>query len=188
MTSSISGVERAKAVIGEAGLAFPTIPGDLEGQLREVSEWCFSTRLFRLSPYALHRYVEEARAGVVAEYALLAHDGHGINSYAIHYYLVWRSLNLFLQLPWGGVYDDSKANKADIRKCFGIADRLVRRVERGAQTSATLTVVGSGFYGSSWSVEDGRPSSECDSASSVPPIEVLTEALAWVDQQASNSS
>ena len=124
----------------------------------------------------------------MAEYALLAHDGHGINSYAIHYYLVWRSLNLFLQLPWGGVYEDSKESKADIRKCFGVASRLVRRVASGAQTSGTLTVVGSGFYGSYWSVGDGCPLSEGDSSSSVAPLEVLTEALTWVDQQASTSS
>ena len=46
---------------------------------------------------------------------MLSHSGHGVNSYAIHYYLVQRPLRMFLQLGWGGVYDDAKEDAAKIQ-------------------------------------------------------------------------
>lgn len=50
-----------------------------------------------MSPYNLQYYVEEMDQAD-ATYVVLAHSGHGTNSYAIQYYLVSGPLRLFLHL------------------------------------------------------------------------------------------
>ena len=44
--------------------------------------------------------MQEAGTEPVADYLLLGHAGHGIQSYAIHYYVVRGPLALFLQIGW----------------------------------------------------------------------------------------
>jgi hypothetical protein len=75
----------------------------------------------KVSPYNLQYYVhddDKAPAG----YVVIAHSGHGANSYAIQYYLVSGALRLFLHLGWGGVYADAKADASKIQECFSLAD------------------------------------------------------------------
>jgi hypothetical protein len=111
-------IEKAEQLFRDAGLGFPAIPEELAGQLTERGRWLFSTRPIDTSPYNLRHYVDEVDRTQVKDYALLCHSGHGINSYAIQYYLVQRSLCMFLHLAWGGVYMDAKASAAQIRDCF----------------------------------------------------------------------
>jgi hypothetical protein len=64
------------------------------------------------------------------DYAILAHSGYGSNSYAIQYYLVWRGLQLFLFLSWGGVYMEGDRKTVQIRDCFALADQIVAEIQR----------------------------------------------------------
>ena len=108
----MSDIDKAKQLFQKAGLSFPPIPPELSSQLKEQSEWLFSTRPIEVSPYILRHYVDEAEKSAVKDYALLAHSGHGVNSYAIQYYLVDGPLRMFLHLGWGGVYMNAAEESA----------------------------------------------------------------------------
>jgi hypothetical protein len=118
-------IEKARQLFRDAGLAFPTIPEELAEQLKEHGRWLFSTRPIDMSPYNLQHYLDEAEVSQVKDYAVLSHSGHGVNSYAIQYYLVQGSLRMFLHLGWGGVYMDRGEAEATIRDCFSMADQVV---------------------------------------------------------------
>ena len=89
----MSDIEKTRRCFVEAGLAFPTIPDEAAARLKEQRKWLFSTREIETSPYNLQHYVREFDRTHVADYVVLAHSGHGVNSYAVQYYVV--------HAPWG---------------------------------------------------------------------------------------
>jgi hypothetical protein len=114
---------------------------------------------------------------------VLSHSGHGVNSYAIQYYLVQGCLCMFLHLGWGGVYMDAEAAVAEIRDCFSMADQVVTAAQKAGtfQAGERLTVVGSDFYGSYWLPPGvNRREKDAGHKSHARPLEVLTEALGWL--------
>jgi hypothetical protein len=173
-------LERARELFTNAGLAFPAIPDELAAQLKERDRWLFSTRELDMSPYNLQNYVHEVDRTQVADYALLCHSGHGVNSYAIQYYLVHGLLRMFLHLGWGGVYMDVNEDIAKIRDCFSLADQIDATAQCAGRfrDGEKLTVVGSDFYGSYWS-GPGKEHRE-RKRDSKSPAEVLAEALCWL--------
>ncbi len=181
-------IEKARQLFRDAGLGFPTIPEELAAKLNEEGPWVFSTRPIDMWPYNLRDYVHEGEQNQVKDYALLSHSGHGINSYAMQYYLVHGWLRMFLHLAWGGVYGDAKADAANIRDCFLVADQVVSAAQkvREFQGDDRLTIVGSDFYGSYW-LRPGESHREKDAdrkgSLDVKPKEVLTEALGWLISQ-----
>jgi len=187
-------IERARALFSDAGLAFPVIPGELAAQIKEAEPdlparkgipvrveggWLFSTRELTMSPYNLEHFVHEGKKAPAA-YAVLAHSGHGVNSYAIQYYLVHGPLRMFLHLGWGGVYMDADAQASKIRECFSLADQIVPAAASTAKVGPGkhLTVVGSDFYGSYWSAARRRLQKETDDSRG--PAQVLGEVLHWL--------
>jgi hypothetical protein len=179
--------EKARKIFQEAGLAFPTVPGELAAGVKERGKWLFSTRELKMSPYNLQYYVQEGDAAPAA-YVLLGHSGHGANSYAIQYYLVSGSLRLLLHLEWGGVFMDADAAAAKIRDCFSLADQIVPVAMTSEKIAAgeALTIVGSDFYGSYWSApgqsrQKGRRSDR-------GPAEILAEVLHWLKNPPPNKS
>ena len=195
-------VEKARHLFQEAGLAFPTIPDELAVKLKEHGKWLFSTRKLKMSPYNLQYYVdesdgvnrvrgideftmlsredEESPSAAASDYAVLCHSGHGVNSYAIQYYLVRGPLRMFLHLGWGGVYMDADAAASKIRECFALADKIAPEAMRAGKLAAgeRLTIVGSDFYGSYWSAPG--QSRQKERGVDKGPAEVLTEVLRWL--------
>ena len=174
-------IEKARHLFQEAGLTFPNIPERFSARLKERSEWVFSTRKIVMSPYNLQHYITESEEAEVEDYVVLAHSGHGVNSYAIQYYLVQGSLRMFLHLGWGGAYMNSEETAATIQNCFSMADQIVM-AERSAaklQAGGRLLVVGSDFYGSYWL----RPGESIQSEESdrKQPLEVMSETHDWLD-------
>jgi ADP-ribosylglycohydrolase/protein-tyrosine phosphatase len=184
-TEPTPAIDAARQLFKGAGLAFPMIPRELAGQLKQLDRWLFSTRSIQTSPYDLRAYVAEAENAGVQDYAVLAHSGHGVNSYAIQYYLVYRSVQIFLHLAWGGVYGDPNAAATRIRDCFSIADRIAEAAHELSPPRAgeMLTIVGSDFYGSYWSAQ---PSSQRNRSENrrpnrgETPMDILTTALRWL--------
>jgi hypothetical protein len=183
---SMTDIRKVRKLFREAGLTFPKVPVDLAPELEERDQWVFSTRLIRRSPYDLDYYVHEVQRKQVPDYALLSHSGHGINSYAIQYYLVHGSLRMFLHLAWGGVYEDNQEAAVTIRACFLKADKIVQamvKASAGFKIGEHLTVVGSDFYGSYWfQAGASRRKRVVDRRNSlnVRPLEILTEVLDWL--------
>lgn len=151
-------------LLRKAGLAIPAMPGKLLADPEERGPWSFSTRTLRVSPYNLGYYIQEARARNIRDYAVIAHSGHGVNSYAFQYYLVYGAVRVFLHLRWGGVYMDNDAAATSSGVRFG--------------DGKWLTVVGSDFSESYWL----RPGQSCtaEDDDSESPSEVLTAASNWL--------
>lgn len=171
-------LEKAKSRFEEAGLAFPTIPPDLAARLKEQEPWVFSTRTLNVWPYDLDHYVREPRSD---DYAILSHSGHGGNSYAIHYYLLFGGLAMFLQLAWGGCYMDNDQASASIARCFSLADKIVVATQPKLLpgTSQCLTIVASDFHGSYW-VRPGDTLSTRERKRELRPIQALAQAHDWL--------
>jgi hypothetical protein len=216
----LSDIEKARLLFQEAGLAFPTIPEELAARLKERGKWLFSTRELEMSPYNLQHFVGELDGSVleqcgpvlfernsevtrVSDYALLCHSGHGVNSYALQYYLIYGRLALFLHLGWGGVYMDAAESAAQIRDCFALADAIVPAVEASKclVPNSRVTIVGSDFYGSYWAIpgenrfskaakarEHTLPYGAPDDEEDNTPVEVLTSVLHWLKSRPQESS
>lgn len=150
-------LESARALFAGAGLPFPFIPASLHGDFHLISKAVYGTRAeMPASIEDLSTFVKEAEGQPVADYALVGHGGHGVSSYAIHYYLVYNGLGLFLQVPWGGAYTDKKEAAAAVAHCFGEAEKVIHAVEERPWTgSRRLLLVESGFYGARWQEGDG---------------------------------
>jgi hypothetical protein len=189
-------IEKARKLFHDSGLAFPTLPGELAVRVKEQgnerlpmrdtisdrhgSSWLFSTRELDMSPYNLQHYTDEAENGPVNDYVILSHSGHGINSYAIQYYLARGYLRMFLHLGWGGAYADAEKDAAKIRECFSLADRLVAVSEDPARfrPAEHLIIVSSDVCGSYW-LRPGE-TRQRKRNDRVRPAQVITQALKWL--------
>ena len=121
---------QAQAVLRTEGISvFPKLPAELAEQLRERGNGIFSTRELSTGPYAMEVHVSEwLQAANPIDYAVLAIDGHGFNSWAFHYFLVSGPLALFIQLPWAGAYTDKEAALAEIEEVMKWAQPLLARL------------------------------------------------------------
>ncbi|NLX96299.1 MAG: hypothetical protein GXY83_08985 [Rhodopirellula sp.] len=176
----MTGLEKARRLFEQAGLGFPSIPAELAAGLKEQGKWLFSTCELKVSPYNLRHYVHQANLAPGKDLALLCYSGHGVNSYAIQYYLVYGPLHMFLHLGWGGAYIDADAAACRIRECFSLADEIVPAAKTLGKlgAGAWLTIVGSDFYGSYWSPLG--PSRQKEEMGSTGPAEVLSGVLHWL--------
>ncbi len=95
-------IETARHLFLNEGLAFPTIPIDPHwAEVRSMMSGSIPLQPIDKWPYLLHDYLHEVEGSHVDNYAVLCHAGHGVNSHAIHYYLVHGALHMFLQLCLG---------------------------------------------------------------------------------------
>ncbi len=172
-------IAKAEALFKKAGLAFPVLPKKLALSLKEQGKWLYSTRTIAVSPYDLNHYVNETGTAQTDDYAVLSHSGHGVNSYAIQYYLVCGPLRMFLFLGWGGVYMDSQNAAAKIRECFGLAERITKAAADKLRSDSHLMIVVSDFYGNYWSPHE--KSGNVSLSDGKTPQQVLGEALDWLD-------
>src|ERR1700719_2996338 len=101
VTAAPSTIEQARALFAAEGLPFPPLPERFASALREESPHLFATRASEAPPYNLEVFsLEIQQDPAVPDYAVVGFDGHGTNSWAVHYYLVEGALALFIQLPW----------------------------------------------------------------------------------------
>jgi hypothetical protein len=181
----------AEQLFQQAGIDLPPIPDALRSTFRERGPWTYSSRSITTSPFSFGYYVDEARNGLATDYVLVAHDGRGINLYAMHYFLVSRPLHLFLQVAWGGLCMNPEKTTASVIRCFTLARQLLSALPAAIRagrisTVDRLTVVASDFHGGFWEMvradEDRRVPplawkevrrERCD------PSAVLEEALGW---------
>lgn len=141
-------VRRAIRTFERAGLVAPPVPERFAGALRLIEPWCFATRdIDPMSMYMFDRTVSDGLAA--ADVVAFSHAGHGINSYAINYFLVDGPLALFAQVAWGGAYADSAESAAAVAQLFERCSALIRAMDdarmRDALPAGRLVVVESQF-------------------------------------------
>lgn len=162
------------AKLDAVGLARAPVPPALAPALRQFGPWWFGTR----ETEGLYQYagvlLDEAERDDVPDYLIVGHAGHGVNSYALHYFLRHGPLLLLFELAFGGAYTNARIARAEIAAAFHAAEALIAAVpalERRGVPAAGLRVVTSSVRSSSWSVgaegAEGRLQ------------DVLAEACAW---------
>lgn len=173
----------ARALFEGAGLGFPAIPTDLANRLREHRPWVYATRPLGVSPYDIRAYVDEATRQRVQPYAVLAHAGHGVNSYAIHYYLVIEGLRMFVRVGWGGSYMDDDIAAANVREAFALADQVLAAAQAVAPGNLApgeaLTLAATTSYGSGWWPPGSRPSRAVFDGPRLSHLDAMRAAIRW---------
>ncbi len=176
-------LESARDQFFKAGLVFPTLPPPLALALVSRARWCYSTRALPINPYAHQFYIEEACEERAPEYAIVAHGGHGTNSYALHHYLVHRKLSLFVKVAWGGDPRDQARATRIANQAIELADRLVVAAQmspRLAEASDRLVVVASDCTPSLWRPPGGVWLSELPGVGGM--FDTLAESTAWLER------
>ena len=131
MTKKIDGLgaRQLRERLVEWGLCMPYIPAGLSATLTAMGKGCFATRSIEMSPYNIDHYVAEWSERPPMDYAIVAHAGHGLNSWALHYYLSMGPLTLLLQLGWGGLYTDGDTEAKEIATAFELAGHIIEHIE-----------------------------------------------------------
>lgn len=176
----MSVAEEARALFEASGIEFPEIPIDLASRLMESRDWGYTTRTDELAPYDFEGYADELEDPALQDYAILAHDGHGMNSYMMHYYLVKGTLRLLLQLPYGGVYMAEPETTDYLNDCIRLASEITREALGGRlrHPEDRLTILCSLSYGWDWTgMKNGE---EYGSQGTDGPKECLEEALSML--------
>ncbi|MFZ2278304.1 MAG: hypothetical protein WAW39_10915 [Prosthecobacter sp.] len=175
-----SGLEKARATFQHAGLTLPHIPQELACRLEQQDRWIFSTRDDTMSPGELTMYVNESY-DPPPPYVMLAYSRHWAD--AMVYYLVFGPLRLFLYLSWGEGVLDATEEKAEIQKCFALADEILT----AAMTSGKLfpdeylTVLGSNLHPSHWGLSTHGHIRRSKLINSRRPSVLLTKILRWLN-------
>lgn len=148
-------ISEVQQIFTAEGLPFPPIPDEMRPAFVEVEDDVWGTRLRIPWLYDIRTYVEEVATKPVEDYVLLGHAGHGIQSYAMHYYLVRGPLAMFLQIGWSGAYTDKDKATETMSLRFTQANELILAVEAAQNKGAfrpdeRLIVRDSEFYGGVW--------------------------------------
>ncbi len=174
-------LENAKQLFRKAGFDMPAIPDILAKRIKQRKEMLFSTRAIPMSPNYSSFYVDEASNNKVGDYALISYSRNGGSWMAIHYYLVFGPLRMFLELGRGGMYTDDEGDAiqvANIRECLLLADNIVSATMAICKSNDRLTIFCSDFHGSYW-VAPGQDAQEIERRCHYPK-DVLSEVLEWL--------
>lgn len=147
------GLTALRTTLAQAELAQPPIPALFWPLLQTFRPWWFGTRKTDgLYQYAGLLHAEADRADV-PDYVIVGHAGHGMNSYALHYFLRHGPLLVLLELGFGGVYTDAELARGWIAEAFAAADALIAAIPdltRRRVPSAGLRINVSTVRRSSW--------------------------------------
>lgn len=141
----------------EHGAPVPPVPPELAPRLTQRNPATFATRDLGQSPYRLGWFQAEAEAGETGDYLLVGFAGHGLESKALHYYLVHGPLALFIQSLWDSASEPREALAARAAARFAAASRLLDAAERARRegrlgSGVRLVVVVSDFSGEHWKI------------------------------------
>lgn len=119
-------LESAFFLFKDLGLPMPPLPTALIKQLEEVDERVFSTRPAAPSSLTqLDSLAQEAARGEAPPYLAFSYEGHGTNSWFVRYAAVLPHVAVFLELPFGGAFDDPLAARAVIERAFTQTEALL---------------------------------------------------------------
>ncbi|MEM7025869.1 MAG: hypothetical protein AAF637_25295, partial [Pseudomonadota bacterium] len=153
------------------GLAPPPLPRHLGLRLQEYDDWLFATFEPSGPPYWIERYLDEVAQAWPDDQLLVSHDGHGVNSWAIHYIAIVGSVACFLQIPWGGAYMNEALPRETVNRKLGLAGELLNL----PIPSGERVIVLDGFRHQAWSpvATDGQRYSWQET---IEPLEAALDA------------
>ncbi len=135
-TDMAPGYQSLRDTFVGASLAVPPVPGAMRSRLLALEPWVWATRTIDpMKMYMFMEYPAAAAVGKVGDYVAVSHAGHGINSYAINYHLVYGSLALFAQTAWGGVYTDPVKSAQALAEQLSACGRLIEAVDSMPEVS-----------------------------------------------------
>lgn len=187
-------------------LGFPSLPANLAEQLMALREWRYvanfpGEELLALEEVREHRQLESCKYGYLLSFhqrevvealdsmtdhcLLLDHSGHGINSYAVHFLMMFGPVRLFLQMGWGGVYQNNEAAAATIQEVFGLVDVLLHTLDAyltcyGTLPEENMYMITSNMRGG-WDFGVGACGERNDRTAT--PKQVLQDAIEWLQHQ-----
>lgn len=100
-------MKHLKTVLKRERLPLPPMPRDLQDKLDVFGEKTWGTQSPKGSLYDIQTHTDQLIA-TPADFALLGHDGHGMNSWFFHCYISHGPLAVLVQAPWGGRLTDVK--------------------------------------------------------------------------------
>ena len=145
----------AEAVFSGESVLLPFVPQVFAAAVRPRGPQVFGTRDPQPAVYALEHYVSELEQPGLEDYLLVGFDGHGIASQALHYYLVFGPLALFIQRSHGNPFADRANSRRRINGALELAELLYRDVTQAGRAGKLppdkrLVVVESDFSRSRW--------------------------------------
>jgi len=155
---SVTALDEARQLFAGEGLDLPYVPPEMQPALRRLRDWVYGTRPDSLGLYNVRGYGLEAGTTPVADYVLFGHAGHGLSSYALHYYLVRGPLALFVQVAWGGAYGDRQRAAQAVATRLDQAEALIHAAGAARQqghlpalpVGERLVVVAADFFQAAW--------------------------------------
>lgn len=145
------GFAAAREWLRSNDLPVPYVPSKLADAMRVIGEHRFSTREpLPAAPIWLPGWLEELDAGAVDDYALVAFDGRGGSTHAVHLYVAVGPLAVLVQAPWGTAWGDGAAQRAGVARVFDAVAPVLRAAEARAGERRRYVLVVSGFERSGW--------------------------------------
>ena len=159
--NNLGPLETAYLHFEEEGLSFPPVPRELGEKLAFLAPWSFGTRSNAPPLYHLPLYIEELLSKHTEDYLAMGHAGHGINSCALHYYLVHGPVAVFVQLMWGGAFTDSEPAAERFATVCSQARAFIETAWEALRNgclsgSERFLVVHSDFHGKQWARLDSK--------------------------------
>lgn len=121
-------------------LPLPPLPEAFIGLLRQVDESVFTSRADLTTLTDFDALIAEAVADGAPPFVALGHEGYGANSWYLRYCVALPGAALFAAVPFGGVYMDADADRAEIGTLFAQAATFIERAlaYRGATRFVVL--------------------------------------------------
>lgn len=173
---------------GDWGLRPPPLPPELAAGLRPTDRQspCWSTGPMPGEPYELGQHIT-AVSNTSSPLAVVAHDGHGVNSLAWHVYVVQGPLACFVQSAWGGIYQDPDGDRYEIDRRMAMVIRLLSATAHALDEGRIgprerLLFVDTSFhgYGAQW-LDDSTPRFPAESPLWPPNAITRNRTGSWDD-------
>jgi hypothetical protein len=171
---SYEALDAAKSQLLQDGLGFPPVPDELIVRFQEFGPWRWGTR--KLNAGQMYSFVHFAdgagqRVSVPRNYVALSQGGHGINSYALTYHLVYRPIAIIFQIGWGGAYMDPADGTRSFARYCALSSGLVELAGKIRHGRKSFPGIGLVEYSEQYRISNFRVLETARRADTWPPEE-----------------
>ena len=128
----------ARQLLEGEGLPFPVVPDGMAGDLQQFTPTFYATCELPNGLWNVDALVDEAAAGKHRNVVAFGFEGHGVESWAFHYFLADADMAVVLQLRWGGAFADADQARGRIEGSLEFV-RMLQGDLRQAVSSGKLT-------------------------------------------------